>query len=98
MEQHPAPNPPIPATRHARARWTPARQRLFLAALLEYGSVGRAAKAAGMSRSSAHRLRARLAGTQFDAVWANALALHAARLADPFAGQAARPPVPRPTR
>jgi hypothetical protein len=98
MEPHPLPHPPIPATRPARAHWTPAKQRLFLAALLEYGSVGRAAHAAGMSRSSAHRLRARLSGTEFDRIWTNALALHAARLADPFAPQAPRRPAPRQTR
>jgi hypothetical protein len=90
MDQHRTPNPPAPATRPARSHWTPAKQRLFLAALLEYGSVGRAARAAGMSRSSAHRLRARLPGSEFDRIWANALALHAARLTDPFA-----PPAPR---
>ncbi|MFC3440722.1 LysR family transcriptional regulator [Sphingobium rhizovicinum] len=93
MEQHPLPNPPHPANRHAR--WTPARQRLFLAALLEYGSVGRAAQAAGMSRSSAYRLRERLPGTSFDRAWTRAMALHAAQLADPFAPPALRQPNPR---
>lgn len=77
MEQHP-PDPP-------RAHWTPAKQRIFLAALLESGSVAGAARAAGMSRSSAHRLRARLAGTPFDRGWDQALAEHARRTADPFA-------------
>lgn len=80
---------PIAPDRH---HWTPARQRLFLIALMETGSVSRAAKAAGMSRSSAHRLRARLAGTPFDQTWARALALHAARMADPLA------PTPPPAR
>jgi len=76
------------ATRDApasRAQWTPARERVFLAALLETGSVARAARAAGMSRSSAHRLRRRLAGTPFDRAWDQALAVHARQLADPFA-------------
>ncbi|MGN6270348.1 MAG: LysR family transcriptional regulator [Sphingomonas sp.] len=68
-----------------RAQWTPAKQRIFLAALLETGSVARAARAAGMSPSSAHRLRARLADTPFDHAWDQALALHARQLADPFA-------------
>lgn len=67
-----------------RAHWTPAKQRIFLSALLEIGSVARAARAAGMSRSSAHRLRQRLAGTPFDRGWDHALALHARRMADPF--------------
>lgn len=68
----------------ARAHWTPARQRIFLAALLESGSVAHAARAAGMSRSSAQRLRRRLAGSPFDLGWDQALALHLRRLADPF--------------
>lgn len=68
-------------------------QRIFLLALLESGCVTQAARVVGMSRSSAHRLRARLAGTQFDRHWANALLFHAQRLADPLAPD--RPPRPR---
>jgi hypothetical protein len=83
MEQHRTPEPP--AAPPLRAHWTPAKQRIFLAALVESGSVARAARAAGMSRSSAHRLRARLADTPFERAWDRALALHARRLADPFA-------------
>lgn len=98
MAQHPYPNPPAApaASVHpVRAHWTPHRQRAFLAALLDTGSVARAATLVGMSRSSAHRLRQRLAGTPFDRAWTNALALHAARLADPFAPDLSRRPVPR---
>lgn len=84
MTESPFPATP-PASVQPRAHWTPARQRIFLHALLETGSVARAARAAGMSRSSAHRLRARLAGTTFDRTWDHVLALHARRLADPFA-------------
>lgn len=72
-----------PARSHAR--WTPAKQRIFLAALLETGSVAAAARAAGMSRSSANRLRRRLSGTPFDHSWDQVLAAHERRLADPFA-------------
>ncbi|MBN2970472.1 hypothetical protein JW805_00390 [Roseomonas aeriglobus] len=91
----PAPVAPPPAPpRPERARWTPARQRIFLTALLDSGCVSQAARAAGMSRSSAHRLRARLAGTPFVRHWDAVLTEHARRLADPFA----RPPAPqRPT-
>ncbi|PCG08993.1 helix-turn-helix domain-containing protein [Sphingomonas ginsenosidimutans] len=74
------PAPPAPA----RARWTPARQRIFLAALHDSGSVAQAARAAGMSRSSAHRLRIRLAGTPFVGMWDHILADHRRRLGDPF--------------
>jgi AraC-like DNA-binding protein len=96
MEQQSPRNPPardpapVPAA-PSRAHWTPARQRIFLAALLESGSVGHAARAAGMSRSSAHRLRQRLAGTPFDRLWDHVLDLHARRMADPFAGDDAPP-------
>ena len=88
--------PPAGARRGAAAppgrdRWTPAKQRIFLTALLDSGSVARAARAAGMSRSSAHRLRLRLAGTPFDRLWDQVLALHAQRLADPFAADPVAP-------
>lgn len=73
-------NPPAPSP-----RWTPAKQRILLVALMETGSVARAARAAGMSRTSAHRLRRRLAGTPFDRAWDRALDLHAQALADPIA-------------
>ena len=78
-----------PARSHAR--WTPAKQRIFLAALLETGSVAAASRAAGMSRSSANRLRRRLTGTQFDRSWDQVRSAHQRRLADPFAAQAAAP-------
>jgi len=57
MDQHPTAPPPAATPSGVRASWTPARQRIFLAALLETGSIARAARAAGMSRSSAHALR-----------------------------------------
>lgn len=90
----PAPAPPSPAAPpagSARPRWTPALQRRFLAALLDTGCVSSAARAVGMSRTSAHRLRRRLAGTPFDRSWDGALALHALRMADPFGPDPARP-------
>lgn len=94
------PDQPIP-TAPVRSHWTPAKQRVFLTALVETGSVARAARAAGMSRSSAHALRNRLTGTPFDQHWAHALKLHAARLADPFAPDPLaprRPPADSPRR
>jgi AraC-like DNA-binding protein len=83
MDQQTA--PPSPESSSIRAQWTPARQRIFLTALLDTGSIARAASAAGMSRSSAHRLRVRLAGTAFDRLWDQAIAHHTRRLVDPFA-------------
>ncbi len=70
-----------------RPHWTPAKQRVFLDALLDTGSVAAPAPRVGMSRSSAHRLRVRLADTPFDRTWARALLLHARDLADPFGAE-----------
>jgi len=97
MDQHPTPSPPAPAPAN-RAHWTPARQRRFLIALLETGTVAIAARSVGMSPTSAHRLRRRLAGTMFDQSWDWALAHYAQRMADPFAPDQrppAQPPAPR---
>lgn len=103
--QPPAPGAPAASSQPSVGRWTPARQRIFLGALLETGSVTHAARAAGMSRSSAHGLRKRLAGTRFDQLWTRALRAHAGRLADPFGPSPAAPlspsgrsPVARETR
>lgn len=89
MTQHiPARPPAQPALAiFTPARWIPARQRTFLTALYQSGSVAQAARMVGMSPSSAHRLRRRLAGTAFDRDWSNALALHAQAMADPIATQ-----------
>ncbi|MEZ5681651.1 MAG: hypothetical protein R3E14_10190 [Erythrobacter sp.] len=46
--------------------WTQARQAAFLRELSATHSVSAAARAVGMSRQSAYRLRARLRGTPFD--------------------------------
>jgi len=89
MTQHiPARSPAQPAPAlFTPARWTPARQRTFLTALYQSGSVAQAARMVGMSPSSAHRLRRRLAGTAFDRDWSNALTLDAQAMADPIATQ-----------
>lgn len=98
MEQQHTPSPPPaapapPAPIHPqptssappdRRQWTPAKQRIFLSALMETGSVARAAQAVNMSRPSAYCLRRRLAGTPFDRTWDLALNAYRQRLADPF--------------
>lgn len=56
--------------------WTSARQLLFLAALARTRSVTRAAAAAGMSRESAYRLRARDPHGLFAALWDRAIVGH----------------------
>ncbi|MFB0874321.1 MULTISPECIES: LysR family transcriptional regulator [unclassified Sphingobium] len=84
MDQNPHPNPSRPRAA-SRGHWTPALQARFLAALLQSGSVRDAARAVGMSPSSAHRLRRRLAGTEFDANWDEALAMYDHYHAHPLA-------------
>ena len=60
-------DPGAPAIRHDG--WTPERQAIFLEALATKHNVSKAAKAAGMSRASAYKLRARLKGEPFDLAW-----------------------------
>lgn len=61
---------PVPV-RGRRDGWTPARQAVFIRALAASFSVGTAAGAAGMSRESAYRLRARPGAAAWDAVLAS---------------------------
>ncbi|MEC3909648.1 LysR family transcriptional regulator [Sphingobium sp. CR2-8] len=90
MEQQPSPNPPTSPAPKRRARWTPALQASFLGTLLQTGSVRHAARAVGLSPSSAHRLRRRLADTEFDRNWAEALFLHDQLMTRPLAIDHAR--------
>jgi hypothetical protein len=59
-----------------RDGWTPERQLRFLDTLARTRSVTRAARAAGMSRESAYRLRRRKDGALFAAAWDRALEGH----------------------
>jgi hypothetical protein len=54
--------------------WTPARQAAFLRELAATHNVSAAARAVGMGRQSAYKLRARLRGTPFDRAWEAAFA------------------------
>ncbi len=60
--------------------WTPARQWVFLQALADTASVTLAARSAGMSVASAHRLRRHPAAGAFRAAWEAALAQNWGRL------------------
>lgn len=60
---------PVPMARIRKDGWTPARQRIFLAALATTGLVSRAAKAAGMGVTSAYNLRKRKEAESFAAAW-----------------------------
>ena len=64
-----APDSPAPAPRQRRPRrcnadyrWTLPKAMAFLDALAQCGEVAAAARAVGMSRQAAYKLRARLAG------------------------------------
>ncbi|MFC3579386.1 hypothetical protein [Sphingomonas hylomeconis] len=63
-----------------RDGWTAERQRTFLTALAETGSISLASSEAGISARSAYRLRARPEGAAFAAAWEQALRLAALRL------------------
>jgi len=68
----PAPRP------NADYRWTAAKALAFLDALAKSGSIAAAARAVGMSRQSAYRLRPRLEGGPLAGGWE--LALRAGKL------------------
>ena len=78
--------PPGRAPRHDG--WTPDRVRRFLDALGECGVVEDAARAAGMSRRSAYRLRRRAEGRAFHVAWTAAELLARRRLADELVSRA----------
>jgi hypothetical protein len=65
----PIPFTPVPFARNRRSGWTEARQRAFIAALAEFGSVSAAAKSVGMSARGAYRLRERPGAESFAAAW-----------------------------
>jgi hypothetical protein len=76
MRQSDSP-PAAPSLR--RDGWTIRRQLAFLDALARTRSVTKAARAAGMSRESAYRLRRRPSAALFAAAWDRALQGRASR-------------------
>ena len=79
----PAPTLPefTPApTRKRHAGWTAERQRKFIEHLALTGHVGEAAAVAGLSSSSAYRLRDRPGADNFARAWDHALRLSPTRL------------------
>ena len=71
-EPDPSTNPdqlPACALPGRHNQWTPRKMANFLRELAATNNVSVAAKAVGMSRQSAYRLRARLKGSQFDIAW-----------------------------
>jgi len=85
MEQKPAPAPqladtclafaPVAQQRSRADGWTPETQAGFIRALAAMGSVGQAAKAVGMGRRSAYRLRDRPGAASFAAAWDRAISM-----------------------
>jgi hypothetical protein len=69
---------PAPARAFRHDGWTASRQLTFLATLARTRSVTAAARAAGMSRESAYRLRKRDPDGLFAAAWDRALKGHKA--------------------
>ena len=67
-----APFAPVPVASRLNG-WTPEKQSGFIEALAEMGCVASAAKAVGMSRESAYRLRARTDAAAFRNAWEAAL-------------------------
>jgi len=69
----PAPRAPgRPRRTNADYRWTVPKVQAFLAALAQSGRVADAARAVGMSRQAAYKLRARLDGPKFRAAFEGA--------------------------
>jgi hypothetical protein len=88
MTDSPLPNPPVeaeaedplaftpvPSRRNRHDGWTPDVQRRFIAAIEETAVVASAAKAVGMSVTSAYALRKRPGAESFAAAWDIALAM-----------------------
>lgn len=66
---------PVPLERRRANGWSPPVQRRFIHALSVMGSVGPAARAVGMGRVSAYRLREREGAESFAAAWDRAISL-----------------------
>lgn len=64
------------------ARWTPEKMVVFLKALAASRNVTKAAREAGMDRSSAYRLRAKYKGEPFDLAWEAAMSCQIDAVAD----------------
>lgn len=67
MDQQASRQPPIARPRHDG--WSGEKRLAFIVTLRRTRNVTRAAAAAGMSRESAYRLRARPSAAEFAAAW-----------------------------
>jgi len=73
---------PVPRKSPREDGWTAPKQKAFIAALAETGSVRRAAREVNMSRVSAYYLRRHPQGAEFKRAWEMALELAMAYLKD----------------
>lgn len=73
---------PVPLARARCDGWSAVVQERFVRALDAMGSVGPAARAVGMSRTSAYRLRERSGAESFAAAWDRALSNGRVRMFD----------------
>ena len=73
---------PVAQQRSRADGWTAETQANFIRALEAMGSVGRAAKAVGMGRRSAYRLRERPDAISFAVAWDRALSMGRVRQFD----------------
>lgn len=73
---------PVPRQYQRHDGWTPERQRAFIEALADTGSVAAAARAVDMSSEGAYHLRRQPGAQEFRAAWEAALALGIQRIED----------------
>lgn len=73
---------PVPRQCNRHDGWTPERQRDFIEALADTGSVDAACKAVNMSTVGAYHLRRQSGGEEFRAAWERALQLGVQRVED----------------
>ena len=73
---------PVPRQSQRHDGWTPQRQRTFIEALADTGSVHAAAKAANMSQGGAYYLRRQPGAEQFRKAWQKALDIGVQRIED----------------
>ena len=66
---------PVTQQRSRADGWTAETQANFIRALAAMGSVGKAARAVGMGRASAYRLRERPDAASFAAAWDRAISM-----------------------
>jgi hypothetical protein len=81
-DDNPFPFTPVPLERQRAKGWSAEQQARFIRALAAMGSVGEAARAVGMGRVSAYRLRERKGAESFAKAWDLALSEGQTRVFD----------------